>query len=259
MPELPDLQVFTQNLNKSFAGKVLKKVRVPVTKKLNVSEAALRKAIEGTTLSGVRREGKELVFKFDNGNELALHMMLKGRLVFFGKKNEASHTIIELAFDNENGLALSDPLRQAKPTLNPEVDKTPDALSRAASASYLRKSLADWKDTIKTFLLDQDQIRGIGNAYSDEILWDAGISPFSIGMKIPAAKLQALAKSIKKVLRDAEKQIRKINPEIIGGEERSFLKIHNPHKKQSPDGEKILTKELRGRKTYYTASQKLFD
>lgn len=259
MPELPDLQVFTQNLQKKFGGKILKTVQVPVAKKLNVTETALRKAIAGSRLTRVRREGKELVFTFDSGNELALHMMLKGKLVFFEKKNETRSTVIELRFEDGTGLALADPLKQARPTLNPDKEETPDALSRAAGFAYLKKSLADYKDTIKTFLLDQEKIRGIGNAYSDEILWDAGISPFSIGLKIPEAKLRALAKSIKKVLRDAEKQIRKINPEIIGGEERSFLQIHNPHKKQGPDGKKILVKTLHGRKTYYTSSQDLFD
>jgi formamidopyrimidine-DNA glycosylase len=108
-------------------------------------------------------------------------------------------------------------------------------------------------------LLDQNAIRGIGNAYADEILWDAGISPFSISNKIPDTKLKALAKSIKSVLQDAEKQISKSNPDIIGGEIRDFLKIHNSKKKESPTGAPIKFAMVSSRKTYYTDEQELFE
>lgn len=80
-------------------------------------------------------------------------------------------------------------------------------------------------------MLDQQLIRGIGNAYADEILWDAGISPFSVSGKIPPGKISALAKSIRKVLKAAEKRIIKKHHGIIAGEVRDFLLIHNPDKK----------------------------
>jgi formamidopyrimidine-DNA glycosylase len=82
--------------------------------------------------------------------------------------------------------------------------------------------------------MDQHVIRGIGNAYADEILWDAGISPFSISNKIPGKKIDALVKSIKSVLKEAEKEIVKRDPGIISGEVRDFLKIHNAKKTHSP-------------------------
>ena len=107
-------------------------------------------------------------------------------------------------------------------------------------------------------LLDQKIIKGIGNAYADEILWDAGISPFSVSNKIPADKLKALAASIKTILNNAEKQIKKSHPDIIKGEVRDFLLIHNSKKKTSPGGAQILQKEIGGRKTYYTNEQELY-
>ena len=111
---------------------------------------------------------------------------------------------------------------------------------------------------VKNVLLDQKVIRGIGNAYADEILWDAGISPFSISNKIPTASIKALVKSIKHVLEHAEKQIKKTNPDIISGEVRDFLLIHNAKKDKSPSGAAILQKTAGGRKTYYTDEQELF-
>src|SRR5215212_3403240 len=107
MPELPDLQVFSRNLNKKLKGKTLKKISVPVDKKLNVSTEKLRSSLEKQKLGEVYREGKELHFKFGNGNVLALHLMLRGQLYIFEKKNEHKYSIIELLFTDDTGLALS--------------------------------------------------------------------------------------------------------------------------------------------------------
>ena len=84
MPELPDLQAFSQNLQKRLGGKVVNEVTEHTTK-LNVSAAELKKALEGQTLKEVRREGKELYFEFKNGSVLALHLMLHGQLFWMLK------------------------------------------------------------------------------------------------------------------------------------------------------------------------------
>jgi formamidopyrimidine-DNA glycosylase len=107
--------------------------------------------------------------------------------------------------------------------------------------------------------MDQNMVRGIGNAYADEILWKAGIAPASVCNKIPDEKVKTLAKTIKQVLKDAKKQIVKINPNIISGEERSFLKIHNADKEKSPTGGKIISTKLNSRITYYTKEQKMYE
>ncbi|MGI8951190.1 MAG: DNA-formamidopyrimidine glycosylase family protein [Chitinophagaceae bacterium] len=258
MPELPDLQVFSQNLNKKLAGKTLKKITVKNDKKLNVSETELKKNLEGKKLKEICRAGKELHFVFENGEILGLHLMLHGQLFLFENKNENKYTIIELLFDNNTGLALTDFQAMATPTLNPEKKDAPDALSKQINYDFLKEQLQKAKGNIKTFLLDQHKIRGIGNAYTDEILWNAKISPFSVCNKITDEKIKALAKSIKKVLEDAEKQIKKTHPEIISGEVRDFLDIHNAKKKKSPTGATIHQKPINSRKTYYTDEQELF-
>ena len=145
----------------------------------------------------------------------------------------------------------------ANVALDPPEPDAPDALSKTVNAAFLKEQLQS-RATIKSLLMDQHVIRGIGNAYADEILWEAGISPFSIGQKIPAAKVTALAKAVKSILTNAEKQILKAEPDIISGEVRGFLKIHNAKKKESPGGAKILTATVGGRKTYYTEEQELF-
>jgi formamidopyrimidine-DNA glycosylase len=257
MPELPDLQVFSANLNKAVKNKVVKKVTVPVAKRLNVSVPVLKKGIEGQKIKQVSRNGKELFVQFENDNLLALHLMLHGNLYFFERADEHKHIILELLFEDDTGLALTDWQKAAVVTFNPEPKEAPDALSDRITVSYIKSAL-NKRAAIKNVLLDQKVIRGIGNAYADEILWDAGISPFSVSAKIPDEYVKALARSIKKVLRNAEKQIKKSNPDIITGEVRDFLLIHNARQRTSPDGKEIEQKIAGGRKTYYTAAQKLF-
>ena len=184
--------------------------------------------------------------------------MLRGQLYIFEKKNTHKYPIIELLFDDDTGLVLTDFQGAANAHMNPGKSEAPDALSDEIDFSYLKEKLASTRTAIKTILLDQHIIRGIGNAYADEILWEAGISPFSSANKIPADKIKSLASAIQKVLMDDEKQIKKLKPDIISGEVRDFLKIHNAHKTKSPGGKSIQQKTIGGRKTYYTEEQELY-
>jgi formamidopyrimidine-DNA glycosylase len=257
MPELPDLQVFSYNLAKLFKGKKLVRLNVVNGKRIRTPITKLKKACEKATLKDVYREGKELRFEFKNGNILGLHLMLHGALKVFEKKNDAKFTIAELLFDNGRGLAITDFQGMATIYLNPQQKDAPDALSPAVNKSYLSQKLNS-KANIKNVLMDQHVIRGIGNAYADEILWDAKISPFSVANKIPAPKITRLGKSIKTVLKKAEKQILKKHPDLISGEIRDFLGIHNSKKKESPGGAKIRNVVIGGRKTYYTDEQEVY-
>lgn len=258
MPELPDLQVFSYNLNKELKGKILTGVNVANTKKLNVSTKALKEAIEGKQLTKIERVGKELHFEFKNGHILGMHLMLRGQLHLYQENNEHKYTIIELMFDKGIGLALTDFQGLATPALDPETSEAPDALSEKIDFKFLKEQLQQTRSAIKTILLDQHIIRGIGNAYADEILWYARISPFSAANKLPDDKIHELNKAIRTVLEDAEKQIRKTHPDIISGEVRDFLKVHNAKKKQTDTGATIHQKPISSRKTYYTDEQELF-
>jgi formamidopyrimidine-DNA glycosylase len=259
MPELPDLQVFSHNLDKQLSGKVVKEVKLKNSKKAKDSAAAFKKALEGEKLEKVYREGKELRFRFKSDVVLGMHLMLHGKLYFFEEENANKHPVLELLFDDGSGLVLTDYQGMARPSLNPEEAAVPDALSEEMTVKYLEQQLGKKKTAVKKLLLDQHIIRGIGNAYADEILWEAGISPFSVSNKIPAAKIKVLHAAIRKVLKDAEKNIRKAHPNIIAGEVRDFLKIHRPKQTHSPTGGSIEQQALNGRKTYYTDEQKLFE
>ncbi len=254
MPELPDLQIFSANLNKALAGKTVKEVALLKPQK-QVSEKELNKALNGKKLLSVYREGKELRFEFDDNQIVGLHLMLNGKLYLFEETNSHKSTLVEMLFKDGAGIALTDFQGFANISLNPEESKVPDALSDDLNVNYLEAKLKRSRTAIKNILMDQKIIRGIGNAYADEILWEAKISPFSTANKIPADQITKLIESIKLSLTEAERQIKKSHPDIINGEVRDFLKIHNHRHKNSPTGSSIKTDEINKRKTYFTEEQ----
>lgn len=258
MPELPDLQVFSRNLQKEVAGNKLTAIKVYVAKNLNVTADELQKTLLHQQLNAVRRMGKELHFEFDNGQVLGLHLMLHGELTLFEDHNVPKFAIIEMIFSNGKGLALSDFQKMATPTLNPDSSAAPDALSEEVNLTYFKNLFSSKTAAIKNILLDQKLIRGIGNAYADEILWEARISPFSLANKIPEEKIKTLVNAIRCVLKDAEKHLLQAHPDIISGEYREFLKIHGAKIKNSPTGAEVQVKRIGSRKTYFTSEQELF-
>jgi formamidopyrimidine-DNA glycosylase len=257
MPELPDLQVFSRNLTKKFKGKKLTTVKVANSKNLKDSQSAITKHLKGKTLHNIYRSGKELRFEFNNDIVLGMHLMLHGNLYIYEGSNLQKNTIVEFQFENETGLALTDWQGMANIKINPTDKKGIDALAKELTAGYLKEALQT-KAIIKNVIVNQDIIRGIGNAYADEILWAAKIHPSSILKSIPDNKVRDLVKATPKVLKDAEQQILKAHPDLITGEVRDFLKIHNLKKSESPTGEKIKVIKMGGRSTYYTDGQELY-
>lgn len=259
MPELPDLEVFSHNLQKILHGKTVSDTYLKSGANTKTSAAAFLKALRGRQLKKVYREGKELRLAFDEEQLLGIHLMLHGKLVFTDGAAEEKHTIFSLSFEDGSRLSLTDYQGIANPTLNPPPGEAPDALSDELTQVYLAQTLGKSRAAVKNLLLDQHVVRGIGNAYADEILWEAGISPFSVAKAIPEAQVKALLKAIRHVLNEAIRQIRKHKPDIISGEVRDFLKIHQHHTKESPGGAPIQQQTKGGRKTYFTAEQTLYE
>lgn len=257
MPEIPDLNIFSLNLSKRLIGQKVALINVLIPKKLKVPESALKEALEGQELTSIDREGKELHFRFKNGHVLGLHLMLHGTMFWYVGENENRFTIAELLFSNGTGLAITDWQKAVILTLDPKPSKVPDAMN--LPDGYLMNALKGTSHHIKTVLTEGKVARGIGNAYVDEILYAAKISPFSKADKIPGKKVDELIKAIKTVLTDAEKVILKAYPDTITEKKRDFLQVHLPKTKQNPAGEIIHTAEIDSRKTYYTDSQELFD
>lgn len=255
MPEIPDVEVFSRNLNKMFAAKKLIRVKVVNGTKLPDTAKALSKNLDGKILKRIYRAGKEFRFEFEDGTLLGLHLMLTGDMFLFSGKNEHHSTIVELYFEGDKNLALTDRMRNAHIKLNPVDKDGVDAME--LDFKYLKK-IFNRKTIIKNILMDQDLIRGIGNGYSDEILWNARISPYSIASAIPDEKIKELVKIIPSVLKEATEKIYKAYPGRVNDEVKEFLKIHRKVNAKSPTGYDIHIDTKGSRKTYYTDEQILY-
>lgn len=256
MPEIPDLNIFRINLAKRLVGKKLTSIDILVSRKLKEPETAFKAALEGQQLKAINRIGKQLYFEFDR-NILGLHLMLYGSMHWYEGKNENKFTIAELLFSDGTGLAITDWQKSVMLSLDPEISNVPDAME--LTDDYLNSALKKIDRPIKTVLTDGKVVQGIGNAYVDEILYAAKLSPFSIAAKIPHDKIDILTTAINEVLKDAEAHILKNFPDTITEKERDFLKVHLPKHKLTPKGEAILVAEIASRKTYYTDGQELFE
>jgi len=259
MPEIPELNIMGSKLLKYFKGEAIKSIEILWPKNIKTSEKEFSDAIVGGKLKSIQREGKELHLHLDNEAVLGIHMMLTGRIVLLPSDQNVKSPIFELLFENGTGIVIADGLGQAKPILNPTIPQVPDAASSELTLDYLIKVCEKRKTMkIKELLTNQKIIRGIGNAYVDEILYDCKISPESIAPKIPEKKLKELHKSIEKVLTHGEKELRKINSDELLVEKRDFMKVHNHKRSETPDGEQIIKGKVGSAKTYYTESQVVY-
>lgn len=261
MPELPDLQIFSKNLRKKVSNKKIVSAEVFNKSKLNVDASVVKSKLLETKIVDIVREGKELYFQLENNDVFSIHLMLNGKfdICDSNKVPNIKYKILSISFEDEQALVVADFQGLCKVTFNPTMTDVPDALGETFTFEYLLNAVNNnRRKNIKAFLINQDIIKGIGNAYADEILWKANISPESTVGKIPEENLKELFDAISYILKDAIVNIEKISPDIISGEERSFLKVHNSKKKQTDEGEEILIKKIASKTTYYTEKQQLF-
>ena len=257
MPEIPDLNIFRENLAKRLVGQTLTGLHIVVPRRIKQPEADFKAALEGQVLRDIVRLGKQLYFHFGNGHVLGLHLMLYGSMHWFEAADFPKFTIVALDFEEGTRLAITDWQKSVMLHLDPEIPTVPDAMQ--LPDHYLAGALQKISKPVKTVLTEGKVVQGIGNAYVDEILYAAKLSPFSVASKIPEAKVEILTKAIPPVLKDAEAHIRTNFPDTITEKERDFLKVHLPKHKTTPKGEPILVAEIASRRTYYTAGQELFE
>ncbi len=261
MPELPDLHVFAVNLNKLALTAPITSAVLHETRKNTLPPAMLSEACVGARIAFIAREGKELLFTLDNGHSFAVHLMLNGKieLVSEGSVAKVRSKIVSLTFADARALVFTDFSSMCKVTLDPKKSNVPDAMSDAFDEKFLMTVLAKHaRKTIKELLITPGIVRGIGNAYADEILYEAGVSPLSYCGSIPDDAARDIHSATKKVLAEAIETITKLSPDRISGEERSFLKVHKPDLKQTAKGEEVLHAEIGGRHTYYARGQRTF-
>jgi formamidopyrimidine-DNA glycosylase len=209
MPELVEVELSRQ-LAEALAGRTISSCDLVDPKVSRLAPQILTKALVGTAFHQPRRRGKLLLLDTD-GPTLALHFGMSGRLVLDGRAAldrllyapsglETRWLRLVLTLDDGGHLALFDPRRFARVTLDPDEDALgPDATS--LRLSDLRSALGASRATLKTRLLDQRRIAGIGNLIGDEVLWCAGLAPGRPTGTLGEAELRRLHRQLKHTIR----------------------------------------------------------
>lgn len=229
MPELPEVETVVRDLNKLVLGKRITRIWADakkIIKKPRIFEN-FEKEIKGRKIGNIRRRGKNILFELSGGKTLLVHQKMTGHLLFGKWKMESGkwlaakghlrdpqNRFIHLMFwlDKRKQLALSDLRKFAKVELwdNKELKKElsllgPEPLEKSFTLDKLKEILKNKKGKIKQVLMNQEVVAGIGNIYSDEILWRAKVRPFREASKLKEKEIREIYLALKKILAKAVK------------------------------------------------------
>jgi formamidopyrimidine-DNA glycosylase len=211
MPELPEMENYKRLLNQKITEQVITDVQVNREKSINVIPELFIKSVLHQKVIEVNRRGKHLLIQLQNRQVLLLHLMLGGWMYFGTEEDKPKRTIqVRLSFGQHHlyfiGLRLGYlHLYSEKDVQKPIEHLGPEPLEADFTLEKFIKMLADKRGRIKTKLLDQEFIAGIGNCYSDEICYHARILPKRNIDEIGDPERSQLYQSVKHILLDALK------------------------------------------------------
>jgi formamidopyrimidine-DNA glycosylase len=199
MPELPDIAAYLHALEPRILGKPLEQVRIASPFLLRTVKPPIT-AIEGHVVRELRRIGKRIAIGFDNGLWLVLHLMIAGRLHWRARDAKLGGRNNLAAFDFPDGsLVLTEAGSKRRASLhvfeNEEAMRSidPGGLEILSSdVDAFRNALTAENRTLKRALTDPRIVSGIGNAYSDEILHAAQLSPITLTHRLKPEEWQRL-------------------------------------------------------------------
>ena len=221
MPELPDVEVYRRRLASATRRRRIEAASVRDPDLLvGVGAHRLDRALGGVSVGGTRRHGKNLYLTTRGGPHLRLHFGMTGDLVVVPARtpteDEPRHTRVALSLSGGRRVLFVDQRKLGEVELVEDVDDDierrglgPDAL--ALSMTELAGVLRESRGALKPTLMDQGRIAGLGNIYSDEILFQARLDP-----RAPAASVGTSG------VRRLHRQLRRVLERAIDGEVRSF-------------------------------------
>ena len=215
MPELPDVTVYIEALEARILGQRLERIVIKNPFLLRTADPPAQE-IEGHTATALRRLGKRIAIGFDSGRWAVLHLMIAGRLHWYAHGSSAKRRAALLELHFTNGVL----------TLTEAGTKRRASLHNAASEQQLmehdrgglevmtadlpafRARLSEANHTLKRALTDPTILSGIGNAYSDEILHRARLSPLAQTRQLQEHEWQRLFDATHAALRDWTDRLR---------------------------------------------------
>ncbi len=215
MPELPDLTVYREALAARILGQTLLHVRVRNPFVLRTAVPPIGEA-EGRRVVGLRRLGKRIVLALEGGRFLVLHLMVAGRLRWLAAGKAPPARITLASFEFEHGtLAFTEAGTKRRAALHYLADEAALAALDAGGLEVLDIDLAAFgarltseNHTVKRALTDPRLFAGIGNAYSDEILHRARLSPLALTQKLGTAEIAGLFAATGAVLDEWTERLR---------------------------------------------------
>lgn len=200
MPELPEVETFVRRLQ-PIVGSRIQKVDV-LDDRLNLNGAKL----VGATVGSVERRGKYIVIGLGDRGDLVIHLRMSGRLRMVRSDAETKYTRLTLHLDSGEIVYFVNPRRLGTALHCPRGFTTHlghEPLSPSFTADVLAEMAAQSSAPIKTFLLNQQKIAGIGNIYASETLWRSGIAPDRVARTLSQDEIHRLHRNIVSVLNDA--------------------------------------------------------
>jgi len=209
MPELPEMETYRNLLEDRIINKVITNVQVEREKSINLPVQHFIQEVLGKRIVAITRRAKHLLFHLENQNILLVHLMLGGWMYYGNEQDKPNRTVqVQLSFHEQHlyfiGLRLGYLHFLTPEEANAKLkDHGPEPLEHAFDLPFFLNISSKKRGKIKLALVDQKFISGIGNCYSDEICFWAGIHPMR---EVPSLHLQEkerLYHAIKEVLQEA--------------------------------------------------------
>jgi formamidopyrimidine-DNA glycosylase len=203
MPELPEVETVARSIAPLIGRRIVSAEFRSLRVLRGGNPDAMAAGLAGKRIAGVQRYGKFIVVSLDGGSYLLIHLGMTGRLLLGGPVGKHTHAVLTL----DDGVLLFDDSRQFG-----SFQLSEDFPARVArlGPEPLEISLADFtaalkrhKTLVKSLLLNQRFLRGVGNIYADEALFRAGIHPLAIANRLRADRPRRLYEALQQVLREA--------------------------------------------------------
>ncbi|MEJ6400499.1 DNA-formamidopyrimidine glycosylase [Nicoliella lavandulae] len=206
MPELPEVETVRIGLTELVQGATINNVDVIYPKMINVSSAQFIDALTGSTIEKIDRRGKYLLFRLNNGYTVVSHLRMEGKydVEKDGTKPDKHTHIIwhltdgrELRYNDSRKFGRMYLIKNGQEnTLSGIGTIGPEPTSDQLTFEYMKRIMNKSRGKIKPFLLNQDHIAGLGNIYTDEVLWMSKIHPEQITNLITDDQIRELRQNI---------------------------------------------------------------
>jgi formamidopyrimidine-DNA glycosylase len=219
MPELPEVETLRRDLDREVVGKRVKLVEVSGMRSIrrHPNKKHFSGKLEGNKITGIDRRGKYLLLRLDGGDILVVHLGMSGQLLRAkgGRDKPGKHTHVVITFTQGGQLRFVDPRTFGELFLTtPEEleDQVPelahlgfDPVDDMMSWTRFGDLLVSKKTKLKSLLMDQKFVAGIGNIYSDEILFSAGLRYDRNSDSLSSQEVRRLYRAMVETLQDAIK------------------------------------------------------